>query len=340
MFVESGWQIVHPYWICRALYGHNLGGWVKVERDGQTMHTKENASAGVVRSTFHDRYFMPDPAEFVYECCAIDTAWQLLKEPVKSKAEFAEMPYLLPPFFGVGLKLTSEPKCEVDSKDGFCKIEMKGDPANAHMLVLKYELFLKSNTTDTAEVGDQQSRMVFNLRAGDLFTFDIRFLNTGDYKLVVYGGPHKSPALRLLETKLVCNKQMAGRNLLPLSCPKIGWGPGPFSVEAGLLMPSRMSGLIGVSKVEKKAEIGFHLLDTKTEFSAYVHGEVDGRTKRIDDSITITKSDNDKHLKIIANIPDKGEYGVAINVKGKEERNVCNYLLSTYAFKGTKVTIY
>ena len=351
VYVEIGWQIVHPFWVCRALFGHNLGGWVKVEKDGKTMRKSETASKGVERNTFTERYFMPNPEEFIYECYAIEKDWQLVppKSVVSSVEEFIEKAYLFPPFFGIGLTLTSDPKCVLYSKEGFCKISMKARTANAHMIVLKYELFRKEPDSDSyssSYIGGDVARMVFNSRAGEMFTFDIRFPVTGVYKLVIYGGPHKSAALRLCEFKINCEQEMKGRSLLPIECDDIGWGPGPVSVEAGLLMPSKPSGLIPINEKDRKTEIKFQLRNMTEQYSAVVHGEVSGRRKQLEDSnIDIKKNKQLHQIIIVINIPDKGEYGLSIHHKDKKSRdkqgkNVCNYLVSTLAYKPEHVSTF
>ena len=267
VYGEYGWQIVHPFWICRALYGHRLGGWIKVEQDGMNVSHKEKESAGVVKSTFHDRYFMPKPEEYLYECCAIDPPWQLVEteKEVKNKAEFLKRPYLLPPFHGLGLKLISEQRSELESKDGRCRIEFKGKRSNAHFLILTYELFQKDDTeTDDMNITKRSlPRMVFNSRANEHFYFDIRFPVKGDFKLVIYGGPYQSSALRICEFKIKCSQLMPECKLLPLDGSKIGWGPGPVAMEAGLLMPSKPNGLISVNKSDKelRSEIKFRIRD-------------------------------------------------------------------------------
>ncbi|XP_053384732.1 lim and transglutaminase domain protein ltd-1-like [Mercenaria mercenaria] len=343
--VECGWQLVHPFWVCRALYGHNLDGWVKVEVDGTTMSKKESASAGVVRNTFQERYFMPDPENFIYECYASDPQWQLVKpsSTVHSKEHFLEMPYLLPPFFGVNFELTSEQKCILYSEEGFCKVELKGKPANAHMIMLNYELFLKDTENDSKNGFQKEknmSRMVFNSRGAEMFVFDIRFPARGTYKLVIYGGPYKSPALRLCEFRLICDKEMTDRNLLPLECSRIGWGPGPVSVEAGLLIPSKLSGLIPVNPNEKKTSIKFQLLrEMKLTYRAHIYGEVGGQRITFDDNIEIEVTQL-QQLHISAAIPTEGEFGLSIHrvtTGNQQERNICNYLLSTLAYKTVKV---
>ena len=348
VYVECGWQIVHPFWICRALYGSNLGGWVKVEVDGTSVVKKETASKGIVRSTFQERYFMPDPAEFMYECAAIDSRWQLVNNAVHTKKHFIEMPYLLPPFFGVSFELIREPKCVLECRDGFCNIKMKGRPANAHMIMLSYELFLK-NDDSGPDIGRQResnmARMVFNSRAKEVFDFEIRFPNPGTYKLVIYGGPYKCPRLRLCEFKLICHKGLGDCVLLPLECNQIGWGPGPVSVEEGLLIPSRISGLIPVSKSEKKCTIKFQIKGSGNDFIASIHGKVEG--KSYDDNLKIdVKPKEFYQLQITASLPSEGEFGLSIHkvtTSAQEQqpgRNVCNYLLSTVVGKMTKVTLF
>lgn len=350
VYVECGWQIVHSFWVCRALFGHNLGGWVKIEKDGATMTQKESASFGIERTTFTERYFMPNPDEFIYECCASEKEWQLVRPKlvVSSLNEFVGKAYLFPPFFGIGVQLISAPKCVLHSVDGFCKVELKAKPANCHMLVLRYELFMKESDDDQSysvfKKEENMSRMVFNSRAGETFVFEIRFHRRGTYKLVIYGGPFKSPGLRLCEFKLVCEKEMTGYNLLPLDCEDIGWGPGPVSVEAGLLIPSKPSGLIPISENEKKTEIKFQLRDMGQKYTATVHGEVGGRRKEVD-SVGITKNKQLHQLVISVAIPDKGEYGLSIHdmsAKSEDKRgkNVCNYLLSTPAYRPEHVSTY
>ncbi|XP_053384822.1 lim and transglutaminase domain protein ltd-1-like [Mercenaria mercenaria] len=352
VYVESGWQIIHALWICRAVFGHNTGGWIKVEQDGKTMSKKEKASAGIEQNTFQEQFFMPNPEEFIYHCCASKAEWQLVSphSVVSTKEEFVNKAFQHLPFFDIGFKLTSEPRCYLESKNGFCKIELKAKPANAHMIVLKYELFKKeldddSNKTSKTDEEVDIARMVFNSRAGETFIFDIRFPKTGIYKLVINGGPHKSASLRLCEFKLVCNQEMVDRNLLPLDCGKIGWGPGPVAVEAGLLMPSKPSGLIPVNEKEKKTDVKFQVRDMNESYTAVVHGEVGGRRKQLDDTaVDVQKNEQSRQLVVSVTIPDKGEYGLSIqHLTGQklnnEWENVCHYLVSTLAYTPERANV-
>jgi hypothetical protein len=104
------------------------------------MRKTQKVSQGVERNTCTDRYFMQNPEEFIYKCCAIEKDWHLVSPQscVSSVDEFIQKAYLFPPFFfGVGFTCFSDPKCVVHSKEGFCKLEMKARTANAHMIILR-----------------------------------------------------------------------------------------------------------------------------------------------------------------------------------------------------------
>ncbi|XP_060608340.1 lim and transglutaminase domain protein ltd-1-like [Ruditapes philippinarum] len=273
VYGETGWQIVQAYWTCRAIFGYSSGKWTKVEEDGKTMSKKGKASPGTEKNIFDERYFMPDPEQFIYQC-AENKEWQLFPpcSIVSSYAKFAKKPILHFSFFDLGLQLISEQNCVLETKDGFCKIELKAKPSNAHLITLSYELYRKKADFELngekengieGETDDEEdfARMVFNTRAAEVFTFDMRFLRSGIYKLNIRGGPHTSHYQSLCQFKVVCKKGMVGRGLLPIDCGKIGWGPGPTAKEAGLLLPSKPSGLISVSTTDRKTDVKFQLRD-------------------------------------------------------------------------------
>ncbi|WAR22476.1 HIL-like protein [Mya arenaria] len=360
---DFGWQIVHPFWICRALFGQNLGGWTKVEADGKSMRQQEKAAGGIVRNTFQDRYFMPKPSEFLYEAFPFQKDWQLVepKAQLKTKEEFYKYPYLLPPFHGQALTLESEQSCVLETVNGFSRIQLKAKTTNAHMLNLQYELFKKDGHDDSDDSKNVLARMVFNSRANEHFIFDVRFPRTGTYKLVIYGGPYKSTALRLCEVLIKCKQTMKDFDLLPLSCEHFGYGPGPVSMEAGLMMPTKPSGLIPVNKNDKKltTEIKFQIRDDfvkHEQYSAAIHGgEVGGRRAAKIDGSDFVKGVNDEsvsekehvsvkitteyQLVITVRLPQEGEFGVTIHKAasvsgGLQEKAICNYLVSTLQYHG------
>ena len=357
---DRSWQIVNPFWVCRALYGHTLGGWVKVESDGKSVVERERATKGIQKNTFQEYYFMPKPSEYIYECYTDQTEWQLLpaNNIVRSKEEFIHMPYLLPPFFGLGLEMMSERRCELQSKDGICTIQFRGNDKNAHMVCLDYELFVK-DTKDVDSVflqGNRLPRLVFNSRSGSTFTFEIRFPAEGEYKLIIYGGVHQSSKLRLCEFKLHCRKRMQGFSLLPVDDNRIGWGPGPHSVAAGLMLPSKPNGLIPVpspgkgQKIQCNFTLNKLLMNTREYSSILLSSDSDEDTTEYPKAVQYEVDGRTKQLKVQATLPGDGEYALLIrasnvstdarqeHVSGKV---VCNYLLSTKARKARlKVRIF
>ena len=346
VYADGSWQIVNPFWVCRALYGHTLGGWVKVESDGKSVVERERATKGIQKNTFQEYYFMPKPSEYIYECYTDQKEWQLLpiKEAIGSRDEFTELPYLLPPFFGLGLELISERKCGLQSKDGECKIQFKGQKKNSHLICLDYELFVK----DTKEAdniflkGNKLPRLVFNARSGPVFMFDVRFPVEGEYKLVIYGGLQHSSKLRLCEFKIDCGKRMQGFNLLPVDDNRIGWGPGPHSVEAGLMLPSKPNGLIPVpspgkgQKIQCNFTLNKLLMNTREYSSILLSSDSDEDTKEYPTAVKYEVDEKSRQLNVQATLPGDGEYALLIRSattrqKRASEEVVCNYLLSTKA---------
>jgi hypothetical protein len=315
------------------------------------MSKKGKASPGTEKNIFDERYFMPDPEQFIYQCCAENKEWQLVPpcSIVSSYAKFAKKPILHFSFFDLGLQLISEQNCVLETKDGFCKIELKAKPSNAHLITLSYELYRKKADFELngekengieGETDDEEdfARMVFNTRAAEVFTFDMRFLRSGIYKLNIRGGPHTSHYQSLCQFKVVCKKGMVGRSLLPIDCGKIGWGPGPTAKEAGLLLPSKPSGLISVSTTDRKTDVKFHLRDMTEKYTAVVHGEVSGRRQKLDNSVQVQKIEHAHQLIVDVSLPDNGEYGLSIQHMDKKKQdseweNVCHYLISTLTYK-------
>ena len=319
---------------------------MKVESDGKSVAQRELATKGIQKNTFQEYYFMPRPNEYIYECYTDETEWQLLppNEAVRSLDEFAQLPYLLPPFFGLGLELVSEKTCTLQSKDGVCQIQFLGQKKNSHLICLQYELFVKDtvNADNTFLHGNKLPRLVFSSRSGTSFTFEIRFPVEGEYKLVIYGGLFQSSKLRLCEFSLKCIKRKQGFSLLPIDDSNIGWGPGPQCEAVGLLLPSKTNGLIPVlspgnkQKVECKFTIN-KLLMNKREYSSLLLGsDSDGAEKEYPNAVKYGVDGKTGQLKILATLPSDGEFALVIKSATADQANhktVCNYLLSTIAKK-------
>jgi hypothetical protein len=143
------------------------------------------------------------------------------------------MPFFLPRYFASGLKLTSEKTCDLKSdKNGVCIIQFDFPPENAVKYSLQYKL-LKMESSSGCKEADLTSKIVFNSKTVDGYSFEIRFLEKGVYKFVTYYGPYQYSPLRLCEFKLVCCDLPEKQTVLPFECPLLGWDPGSYSHAAG-----------------------------------------------------------------------------------------------------------
>lgn len=181
-----------------------------------------------------------------------------------------------------------------------------------------------------------------------MFTFEIRFPVEGGYKLVIYGGLHQSSKLRLCEFKLNCKKRMQRFNLFPTDGNNIGWGPGPHSEAAGLLVPSKPNGLIPVAspgnrqKVECKFTLD-KLFMSRREYSSILLGsDSDGEEKEYPGAVKYEVDGKTRQFTVQATLPSDGEFALMIKSATTtstttcdqvDGETVCNYLLSTVAKK-------
>ena len=148
VFLEDGWRLVHPLWVCRSLRGHRQGGWLTIEKDGQASKKLQVEDKGTEVSTYNSYYIFIDPKEFIYRNFPDEPQWQLLREPW-SKDEFINSAYLRPEFFKRKLKLLSDNKCVLVSEDGEpCNVILSLAHEYATDMVFKYDLSLKVETPD------------------------------------------------------------------------------------------------------------------------------------------------------------------------------------------------
>lgn len=366
--VGGAWRIVHPFWICRALIGHQTGGWIKLETDGKIIGRKINAASGTLRGAFKEYYFFTNPNEFIYRCFPIDEKWQLLQKPI-SLERFTSLPYLLPPFFGLKMKLKSQNSCHLKSKNGVCNIEIQAPELTAHEIELTYDLFLKDRRTGTTPKyteTEEDSRMldpnntprlVVSSRNGDRFSFETRFPVEGSYKLVVYGGPHNSPLLRLLECRMDCDSRLQNCCLIPFNPRRVGWGPGPTAETAGLFIPTHRNGVISVNckeGVRMKFQLDKKVIRKYDVTISLIGSQDDESHEKLKNNIKYRVEKETRELTIFASVPTEGEYAVIIGtgltgLTGDDTQdvdgstivynNVCNYFLSTRAKKRYFVSI-
>ena len=148
VFVDDGWRLVHPLWVCRSIRGQRQGGWLTIEKDGQASKKLQMEDKGTEVSTYNSYYIFIDPKEFIYRNFPDEPQWQLLREPW-SKEKFINSAYLRPEFFKRKLKLLSDNKCVLVSEDGEpCNVILSLDHNYANDMVFKYDLSLKVESPD------------------------------------------------------------------------------------------------------------------------------------------------------------------------------------------------
>lgn len=159
VYVDSGWRLVHPLWVCRSLRGHQQGGWMTIEKDGKVSKKLQRDKKGTEVATYNSYYIFIDPKEFIYRNFPDDPKWQLLKEPW-SKEDFVNSAYLRPEFFKRKLKLLSDNKCVLISNDGEpCNIVLGFSHENANTMVFKYDLSIRvSETPDLLKEAKQEEQ--------------------------------------------------------------------------------------------------------------------------------------------------------------------------------------
>ncbi|XP_056020401.1 uncharacterized protein LOC125652156 isoform X3 [Ostrea edulis] len=341
--------------LCRGLFGHKPGGWIKLEAGGQAVGRSEEGSAGVLRNAFREYYIFPNPQEFIHTCHPDDSKWQISNKEISRKA-FAKMPYLLPTFFGMGLKLKSTQSCSLKTTDGECLIEIQAPLKNANEIDLWYELFLKEGTGQSEDekrmlLRENIPKLVAMIRCGDLWTFKLSLPIEGTFKLCCYGGPYKSSLARITEFRIDCKRRKKDCNILPFNPGRIGFGPGPAAVESGFFVPSHAGGLVPVT-VNTGIEISFiveRIVIERTTIRATLYRTNIDQTV-LENSVSVRTEEETNTVYFEALVSEEGEYALSINTvsqsqaqttgasKGKppeqaqtqeQTKTVCNYLLST-----------
>ncbi|XP_052100578.1 hillarin-like isoform X2 [Mytilus californianus] len=333
VYIQDSWRIIHPYWVCRSVFGKRSSGWIKLEEDGKAIGQRTIAAAGVVKNAFKEYYIMPDPCQFIYRCHPDCKEWQLLPTPI-SKETFLNQAYLLPPFWAMEMKLVSKNACCLYSSGKTLTLTFETSKATANEINLDYDFLLKEGSAQREDENEMlkpenMPRLVAKIRNASEWNFDIQFPIEGIYKIVIFGGPDTHPLLRLCEFKIICTKRTEGCRLIPFNPGKLGFGPGPESDRAGLLLPSHRNGIITIDR-NKPTNLRF-LLDSDACKSLNVKTElVDFDSKDNRSSVKSFIEKDTRELEIITNIVQNGDYGLRIFTgTGGDLDVVCNYLITT-----------
>ncbi|XP_076102745.1 lim and transglutaminase domain protein ltd-1-like [Mytilus galloprovincialis] len=346
VYLRDSWHIIHPFWVCRSVFGKRAGGWIRIEESGKSIGQKQKAHEGVLRNAFKEYYIMPDPNQFIYRCHPDESNWQLVSKPI-SRDKFFDQAYLLPPFWALGLTLLSENSCSLKAAGNAVTITFQGPKETANELNMDYDFLLKEESAKEKDRNEMlkpenMPRLVAKIRNGSEWNFNIQFPVEGIYRIVIYGAPEKQPLLRLCEFQIRCTTRTQNCRLTPFNPGMLGFGPSLTSERAGLLLPSHRNGLVTTDK-NKPTNLSF-LLDSEMSKSIEIRTELRDSDNEDQSSLVVTTIEK-KELKITTTLIKEGDYGIKI-LTGKRRslsdenitmRVVCNYFVTTsYKFSHEK----
>ncbi|KAL3866306.1 hypothetical protein ACJMK2_043613 [Sinanodonta woodiana] len=326
VYVAGGWRLVFPFWSFTAVAGASKGNLTLVEDAGQAVRKEEVASDGYQIIWLNDYYFLTNPVEFIHVAFPDDEKWQLISQPWTFE-QFADIPYCEEDYH----------KQEISIKSGFCGIlTSKGGECDVIVQGKKdtyftYKLYFK-HTESGKKISDdlQLTRYVVVMRESECWHFQVRFAETGVYKLEILGGGKGSAAHQsLCEFKMKGMEVKENCKAVPLN-PAIGFGPCIDTERAGLKAVSHISAKVDVRRL-KETVVSFHFLRQVT-VEARLHN-IDYKCSELQTYIDQTISTNGVKIKV--SVPKGGEYALQINTKDDEDdlasdefENACNYLLS------------
>jgi hypothetical protein len=119
----SGFAKGYQYSIGKGIGTKPNHAWNAIKINGEWKLMDCTWGAGYIGEDkkFHRRfspyYFLAPPEEFIYAHFPEDEKWQLLPHPV-SKDEFAQLVYLRPKFFSLGMRIVDQPKATIRASGG------------------------------------------------------------------------------------------------------------------------------------------------------------------------------------------------------------------------------
>lgn len=290
---------------------------------GKAVNEKIPTEGKEIIHAVNEYFFMPDAEEFVHRCFPDKPEWQLLRTTI-TKEQFIEMPFCQPPFFDYKLKLVSKPNCVLNSKDGKCSISLKG--ALIENMMMAFDLYFSEKESGTSfPSGVPTDKYVAVLQQKGYVVFNVRVPHPGVYKMDIYG-VCQGDLLWLCSFKFVCKN--SNHDVKPFPCsPDIGFGPNVITRFAGLIPESHCDGFITFNN-RRQTEVNLTMVTQMQVQTKLVHHATN--SQQLKDCVSHRKIGN--QLCILLAIRHKGEYGLQIYSKRKEDKdfqNACNYLLES-----------
>ena len=120
--VVTGWSKGYGYTAGQTFDGPTNHAWNAVRIGGQWRLMDPTWGAGYLDESlrfvrrFQEHYFLTDPAAFVFDHLPADPRWQLLDRPLTA-AQYADLVYLRPMFFQLGLKIGNHDHLVIGADD-------------------------------------------------------------------------------------------------------------------------------------------------------------------------------------------------------------------------------
>ncbi|KAL3866307.1 hypothetical protein ACJMK2_043614 [Sinanodonta woodiana] len=325
VYVAGGWRVVFPLWSFCAVTGVSEGNLTLVEDAGQAVRKEQVASEGYQITQLNEYYFLTNPDEFIHVAYPDDAKWQLSSQPWTFE-QFAEIPYCTEEYHRQEINIKSVFCGSLTSSGGECDVIVQGKTDT----YFTYKLYF-NHTESEKKISDdlQLTRYVVVMRESDCWHFQVRFAETGVYKLEILGGGKGSAQQSLCEFKMTCTEVKENCRPVPLN-PEIGFGPSIDTERAGLKAVSHICAKVDVRRLTETI-VSFHLLRQVTvEAKLY---SIDYSCSELERYIDQTLSKNGVKFKV--SVPKGGEYALQINTKDDQDElasddfeNACNYLLS------------
>ncbi|KAL3866305.1 hypothetical protein ACJMK2_043612 [Sinanodonta woodiana] len=253
VYVAGGWRLVFPLWSFSAVTGASKGNLTLVQDAGEAIH-KEVASEGYQTTQLNEYYFLTNPFEFIHVAYPDDEKWQLISRPWTFE-QFAEIPYCTEEYHRQEINIKSGFCGSLTSSGGECNVRVHGKMGTyfTYKLSMNYTEYGKKISDDL-----QLTRYVMVMRESDCWHFQVRFAETGVYKLEILGGGKGSAQQSLCEFKMTCTEVKENCKPVPLN-PKISVGPCIDAERAGLKVLSKIC--VKVDEIHTKVEVRRHNID-------------------------------------------------------------------------------
>lgn len=286
VLIDSNWYLVDSHWATRYLV------------------SEKNMPENLVYE-YDDFYFLTDPEQLIYSHWAHKKEWQLLHQPI-SLADFENLPLVKSYFFKCGMFFISHHNGVVDAEKGrlaltlgFCK------PTN-----FTYKITFADTGEEMYQGQKLKSYALQHQGQNQTSTFVFRAPKAGQYYFTIFAQlltgelGVKNIFTASAEYKVIVDRASSDAGPLP-ACSDSSWGPGVAVDQLGLVAnPS--DGIIATEDGTVKLEFA------KTK-PAYVLCKLRRNGERDEDlEKYITEVDEGDVVKVKAELPKRGEYGIEV----------------------------